>query len=196
MPSTGNLWATDQPSSCDCVHAAAAAAASLHLPMHQEPSRDSQTRDNVVKNIYKYLLYYLESWVNRGAYTPFFPRLLHQIVALFCLPVRCKYDLSIPSPFTPHSWQVLLNTVYTPCQLRLPSARYTHNTGTTSGKRVTEKPRERVHQWQNNTATICIRYIWCKQTQAGFIRSPRDYRLVRLLPEYNERHFYHADDKK
>lgn len=95
-----------------------------------------------------------------------------------------------------HTRDRFLNTVYTPCQLRLPSARYTHNTGTTSGKRVTEKPRERVHQWQNNTATICIRYIWCKQTQAGFVRSPRDYRLVRLLPEYNERHFYHADDKK
>lgn len=190
-------WVNYRSATARCPALQGLLPAALYEPMHQKPSRDSHTRNNVVKNIYKYLIYYLESWVNRGAYTPFFPRLLHQMVALFCLLVRCKYHLSIASPFTPHSWQVFSNTVYTACQLRLPPpARYTHNTGTTSGKRVTEKPRERVHQWQNNTATICIRYIWCKQTQAGFVRSPRDYRLVRLLPEYNERHFYHADDKK
>lgn len=32
-----------------------------------------------------------------------------------------------------------------------------------------EKPRQRVHQRQNSTATMYTRYIWCKRTQAGSV---------------------------
>lgn len=49
------------------------------------------------------------------------------------------------------------------------SALYTQYGNNKRQKSDREKPRERVHQRQNSTATMYTRYIWCKRTQAGSI---------------------------
>lgn len=145
-----------------------------------------------MKNIYKYLLYYLERRVNRGVYTPssefiasnsgvcllsfFIIHLLH-----FFPDVSTIHQISALVFYTTHHQYTGLNTVYMMLMrlfFFLPSPRYTHNTGTTSGKKVTRETQDKDKEWcingRNSTATMYTRYsIWCKRTQAGITTRAR-----------------------